>query len=158
MKDNNLKWVIGCLIGVIVILMTMLIAKELNTVTITFADGFSIASTLSSIILSVLAIYYTFASAREGRETNNQMQNALTQINLKATELAELTKYNTEMLKTIQSARTDVEAAIELSSKTLDIVNKQDAITEAEKEDVIQNIEKAKSSMSMFLNRMSKSN
>lgn len=156
MKDNTLKWIIGCLTGVIVILMTLLIVKELNIVTITFADGISVASTLSSIILSVLAIYYTFSSAREGRETNNQIQSTLTQINLKATELAELTKYNTEMLKTIQSARKDVEAAIELSSKTLDIINKQGNMTEAEKESVIQNIEKTKSSMSMFLNRMSK--
>lgn len=54
MKNSTYKWIIGCLLALIVILTTYLILKENNVICISFSDALSLSSTISSLILSVV--------------------------------------------------------------------------------------------------------
>lgn len=153
MKNSTLKWIIGCLVGIIVILITYLIAKEKNVIAISFADGFSIAATVSSLILSVVAIFYTFLSANDSKEVNNKIQNTIDMIDKKVLLLSEEAKKNTQVLEMISETIVTVENAVKISANTIDVI-KQENITEEEKKTVISNMENTKNSMMMFLERM----
>ena len=65
MKSSTYKWIIGCLLAVIVILIAYLVVAENDIISVSFSECLSVAATLSSLILSVIAMLYTYYSGRE---------------------------------------------------------------------------------------------
>lgn len=153
MKSSTYKWIIGCLIGVIVILVAFLVVKENNIICVSFSECLSVAATLSSLILSVIAMLYTYYSGRDTQTISNQIQNTIKEIDKQIQQVSGDTKKNSEMLARIREGIHDVEDAISTSSAALSTIQ-QGTISEQEKQSAIENIEKTKSSMVMFLNKM----
>ena len=153
MKSSTYKWIIGCLIGVIVILIAFLVVKENNIICVSFSECLSVAATLSSLILSVIAMLYTYYSGRETQTISNQIQNTIKEIDKQIQQVSGDTKKNSEMLTRIREGIQDVEDAISTSSAALTTIQ-QAALSEKEKQSAIENIEKTKNSMVMFLNKM----
>jgi hypothetical protein len=82
LKSSTYKWIIGCLLGIIVILITYLILSENDILCISFADALSMASTLSSLILSVIAMFYTYYSGRDAQSIYVQIKNTIKEIDV----------------------------------------------------------------------------
>lgn len=153
MKTCTYKWIIGCLTGVIVILIAFLISKEVGIITVSFSECLSLAATLSSIILSVVAMFYTFFSGRDTMKISTQIQSAIKEINTKVAQVSEEAKTNSETLVRMKDAMKDVEMAFQATSQAL-ATFQQEQITEQEREIVIKNIQSTKNSMMMFLEKM----
>lgn len=96
MKSSTYKWIIGCLLGIIVILITYLILSENGIICVSFADAVSMASTLSSLILSVIAMLYTYYSGRDAQNIYVQIQRTIKEINGQVEKVSEDTKKNSE--------------------------------------------------------------
>ena len=157
MKSNTssatYKWIIGCLIGVIIILIAFLVVKEANIITVSFSECLSVTATLSSLILSVIAMFYTYYSGRDTIAISNQIQNTIKEIDRQVQQVSGETKKNSEILTRITEGIQDVESAISMSSRALETIQ-QKTLSEQEKQSAIENIEKTKNTMIMFLNKM----
>lgn len=153
MKNSTYKWIIGCLIGVIIILVTFLVVKENNIIFVSFSDCLSVAGTLSSIILSVIAMFYTFISGRDTMVISNQIQSTIKEVNKQVQQVSNETKENTEVLLKVKEGVQYVENAMNTSSEALRTI-RQENFSEREKQATIDNIEKTQNSMLMFLKKM----
>lgn len=146
MKSSTYKWIIGCLIGIIVILTAFLIVKEVGLITVSFSECLSVAATLSSLILSVVALLYTYYSGRDTIAISDQIKNSMKEIDTKVLQISEAAKSNSETLA-------DMTSTIIAVSEVLNTLN-QEHITDQEKQVAIENIQHTKSSMLMFLEKM----
>ncbi len=153
MKSSTYKWIIGCLLGFIVILITYLILSESGTICISFADALSMASTLSSLILSVIAMLYTYYSGRDAQNIYVQIQSTIKEINGQVEKVADDTKRNSEILARITDGVQNIISAITSSSEALDTIQKEN-VSEDDRREAIGVIEKSKNSMIMFLKKM----
>lgn len=153
MKSSTYNWIIGCLLGIIVILITYLILKETNIICIPFADALSMASTLSSLILSIIAMFYTYYSGRDAQNIYEQIQNTIKEINGQVDKISKDTKKNSETLMRITDGIQHIINAITSSSKALDTIQ-QENLSENDRREAVEVIEKSKNSMMMFLKKM----
>lgn len=149
LKNNTYKWIIGCLTFIIIILLSYLIAEESGIIYISFSEGLSIASTLSSIILSIIAMAYTYFSGRDTLHTYSQIQ-------IMVEDVSKETKKNSELLSKVKDGIQDVSNAMDKSNKVLSIIE-NGGITEHNKQVVIDEMKGSQNSMLMFLNRMNNS-
>ena len=153
MKSSTYIWIIGCLLGIIVILITYLILTENVVICISFADALSIASTLSSLILSVIAMFYTYYSGRDAQNIYIQIQSAIKEINRQVEKVSDDTKKNSETLVRITDGVQNIISAVASSSEALDTMRKE-SVSENERREAVEVIEKSKNSMIMFLKKM----
>ncbi|CVH75582.1 hypothetical protein BN3662_01046 [Clostridiales bacterium CHKCI006] len=153
MKSSTYIWIIGCLLGIIVILITYLILTENGVICISFADALSIASTLSSLILSVIAMFYTYYSGRDAQNIYIQIQSAIKEINRQVEKVSDDTKKNSETLVRITDGVQNIISAVASSSEALDTMRKE-SVSENERREAVEVIEKSKNSMIMFLKKM----
>lgn len=102
MKKNNsnsniqihLCWIIASLVFVCCCLTAVIFSKLSNNHILNFFSGFS---TLLSIILSIIAIFYTFKSGFESQEINTQVKLDIQHINDILVEISKHTKINSEL-------------------------------------------------------------
>lgn len=153
MKSSTYKWIIGCLSGVIVILVAVLVTKEIGIIRISFSECLSLSATLSSLILSIVAMLYTYYSGRDSANIYGQIKSSVKEIDTKVLQISEEAKANSEALRKINDAMSDIEKAVLATSQVLDTLQ-QDQLTEQEKKAAIESIQNTKNSMLMFLNRM----
>ncbi len=153
MKSNTYKWIIGCLLGIIGILVAFLITKENKIIDVSFSECLSLAATISSLILSVIAMLYTYYSGRDTMNVYSQIKTSISGIDTQVLRISEKAKSNSEALEQISRAMSESVVAIQTTSKVLETVQ-QGKITEQEKKAVIESMESTKNSMLMFLNRM----
>lgn len=155
MKNSTYHWIIGCLLGVVAILITYLVLRENNIICISFSETLSLAATISSLILSVIAMLYTYYS---GRDTNNvftQIQSITGKVDHQLQQISEDNKKNAETLSNITQGIKLICDAVNSSSKALDTIQKEN-ISDEDKQNVVEIIEKTQDSMMMFLEKMSK--
>lgn len=153
MKSSTYKWIIGCLLGIIVILITYLILSENGIICVSFADAVSMASTLSSLILSVIAMLYTYYSGRDAQNIYVQIQRTIKEINGQVEKVSEDTKKNSETLSRITDGVQNIISAVASSSEALDTIQKEN-VSENDRREAVEVIEKSKNSMMMFLKKM----
>lgn len=153
MKNSTYKWIIGCLVGVIIILITFLIVKENDIIKVSFSECLSVAGTLSSIILSVTAMLYTYISGRDTMAISNEIKSTVKEVNKQVQQVSEETKQNTDVLVKLKEGVQYIENAMNTSSAALKTIQ-QESFSEHEKQIAIDNIEKTRNSMLMFLNKM----
>jgi len=153
LNKSTYKWIIGCLLGIIVILITYLILNENDIICVSFADSLSMASTLSSLILSVIAMLYTYYSGRDTQNIYTQIQSTIKEINGQVEKVSNDTKKNSETLTKITDGIQNIISAITSSSEALDSIQK-DNLSENDKKEAVEAIEKSKNSMMMFLKKM----
>ena len=155
MKSSTYKWIIGCLIAVIIILVAYLIATENGIICVSFSECLSIAATLSSLILSVIAMLYTYYSGRETTEISSKINETITEVTNQVTIISNETKKNAETLAKMIDGIQHVQNAISTSTNALKTLE-QEKLTEADKHSAIENIQNTNNSMLMFLDRMSR--
>lgn len=155
MKNNTYKWIIGCLIGVIVILITYLVLKENKIINVSFPEALSLTATISSLILSVIAMLYTYYAGRDTGNISIQIQDTIKEVDRQVEKVSEDTKRNSETLARITDGILLISQAINLSSEAVDTFRKKE-VSEEDKQSAIETIEKSKNSMMMFLEKMQK--
>lgn len=153
MKNSTYKWIIGCLLALIVILTTYLILKENNVIYISFSDALSLASTISSLILSVIAMLYTYYSGRDTGSIFAQIQNTFKEVDKQVQKVSDDTKKNSETLIKMTEGIQLISQAINVSSEAVDTFKKED-VSEEDKQSAIKTMEQSKNSMMMFLKKM----
>lgn len=153
MKNSTYKWIIGCLLGIIVILITYLILRENSIISVTFAEALSMAATLSSLILSVIAMFYTYYSGRDAQNIYVQTQSTIKEINGQVQKVSEDTKKNSETLARITEGVQNIISAINSSSEALSTIQKEN-VSENDRREAVEAIKKSKNSMMMFLKKM----
>lgn len=154
MKNNTTyKWITGILTGIIVCLVAILVVRENDIISVSFSECLSVAATLSSLILSVIAMFYTYFSGRDTMAISNQIKETIKEVNKQVQQVSEDTKKNSEMLTKIRKGIRELEKGIDTSSEALATI-RQDTFSEQEKQAAIDNMEKTKNSMLMFLNKM----
>lgn len=154
MKSNTYRWIIGCLIGTIIILIAYLVLQEKDVIKVSFSECLSMAATLSSLILSIIAMLYTYYSSRDINEISNQIQNTIKEVNKQVQQVSEDTRRNSELLIRVREGILDVESALKTSSLALTAIQQETFTTEKGRQSAIENIEKTQNSMIMFLNKM----
>lgn len=157
MKSSTYKWIIGCLIAVIVILVAYLVAEENDIISVSFSECLSVAATLSSLILSVIAMLYTYHSGRETTNTSGKIQGMIMELGNQVAIISNETKTNAETLAKMRDGIQHVQDAISTSHNALKTLE-QEKLTEEDKNSVIENIQNTNNSMLMFLDRMSNIN
>lgn len=157
MKSSTYKWIIGCLIAAIVILVAYLVVNENGIISVSFSECLSVAATLSSLILSVIAMLYTYYSGHETTDISSKIQGTLTEVNNQVAIISNETKKNAETLAKMIDGIQHLQNAIATSSNALKTLE-QEKLTEEDKHSAIENIQNTNNSMLMFLNRMSRTN
>lgn len=153
LTTNTYKWIVGCLIGIIVILIVYLILKENSLINITFADSLSLASTISSLILSVIAMLYTYYSGRDTENNSDKIKGAIADINIEVQKLCSETKRNEQLLNKITENTMIAKNIMNLSQEAINIM-KKDNITPEDKKNAIETMEESKNSIQMFMKIM----
>ena len=157
MKSSTYNWIIGCLIAAIVILVAYLVVNENGTISVSFSECLSVAATLSSLILSVIAMLYTYCSGHETTDISSKIQGTLTQVNNQVATISNETKKNAETLAKMIDGIQHIQNAIATSSNALKTLE-QEKLTEEDKHSAIENIQNTNNSMLMFLDRMNRTN
>lgn len=153
MKNNTYKWIIGCLIGVIILLVSFLVVKENDVISVSFSECLSVAATLSSLILSIIAMLYTYYSGRDTATVSSQIQKMIDEVNKQTQQVSKETQKNSEMLTKIREGIYHIANGADTYSKALETIQ-QDTISDQDKQAVIHNIENTRNSMLMFLGKM----
>lgn len=153
MKSNTYKWIIGCLLGIIVIMIAYLVLKENEIICVSFSETLSLTATISSLILSVIAMLYTYYAGRDTGNVSVQIQSTIKEVDRQVQKVSEDTRRNSEALAKMTDGVLLISQAINLSSEAVDTFKKKDA-SEEEKKSAIETIEKSKNSMMMFLEKM----
>lgn len=153
MKSNTYKWIIGCLLGIIVILIAYLVLKENEIICVSFSEALSLTATISSLILSVIAMLYTYYAGRDTGNVSVQIQSTIKEVDRQVQKVSEDTRRNSEALAKMTDGVLLISQAINLSSEAVDTFKKKDA-SEEDKKSAIETIEKSKNSMMMFLEKM----
>ncbi len=153
MKNSTYKWIIGCLLGVIVVLITYLVLRENNMISVSFSECLSVASTISSLILSVIAMLYTYYSGRDTGNISAQIQNTIKEVDRQVQNVSEDTRKNSETLAKIIEGTQTILNAVNSSSEAFQTIQ-EEHISEQERQNAMETIEKSKNSMLMFLKKM----
>ena len=153
MKSNTYKWIIGCLLGIIVIMIAYLVLKENEIICVSFSETLSLTATISSLILSVIAMLYTYYAGRDTGNVSVQIQSTNKEVDRQVQKVSEDTRRNSEALAKMTDGVLLISQAINLSSEAVDTFKKKDA-SEEDKKSAIETIEKSKNSMMMFLEKM----
>lgn len=96
---------------------------------------------------------YTYISGRDTMIISEKIQNTIKEINKQVQQVSNETKKNTEVLIKVKEGIQYVESAMNTSSEALKDIRREN-ISEREKQVVIDNIERTRNSMMMFLNKM----
>ncbi len=155
MKSSTYKWIIGCLIAAIVILVAYLIVKENGIICVSFSECLSVAATLSSLILSVIAMLYTYYSGRDTTNTFSKIQETIAKLDNQVERISSETQKNAETLAKMIDGIQYLRNAMATSANALNTLE-QEELTEADKHSAIENIQNTNNSMLMFLNRMNR--
>ena len=153
MKNSTYKWIIGCLLGVIDVLITYLVLRENNMISVSFSECLSVASTISSLILSVIAMLYTYYSGRDTGNISAQIQNTIKEVDRQVQNVSEDTRKNSETLAKIIEGTQTILNAVNSSSEAFQTIQ-EEHISEQERQNAMETIEKSKNSMLMFLKKM----
>ncbi|EOS36013.1 hypothetical protein AALC16_17730 [Lachnospiraceae bacterium 29-91] len=153
MKNSTYKWIIGCLLGFIVVLITYLVLRENNMISVSFSECLSVASTISSLILSVIAMLYTYYSGRDTGNISAQIQNTIKEVDRQVQNVSEDTRKNSETLAKIIEGTQTILNAVNSSSEAFQTIQ-EEHISEQERQNAMETIEKSKNSMLMFLKKM----
>lgn len=153
MKNSTYKWIIGCLLGVIVVLITYLVLRENNMISVSFSECLSVASTISSLILSVIAMLYTYYSGRDTGNISAQIQNTIKEVDRQVQKVSEDTRKNSETLAKIIEGTQTILNAVNSSSEAFQTIQ-EEHVSEQERQNAMETIEKSKNSMLMFLKKM----
>lgn len=153
MKSNTYKWIIGCLLGIIVIMIAYLVLKENEIICVSFSETLSLTATISSLILSVIAMLYTYYAGRDTGNVSVQIQSTIKEVDRQVQKVSEDTRRNSEALAKMTDGVLLISQAINLSSEAVDTFKKKDA-SEEDKKSAIETIEKSKNTMMMFLEKM----
>lgn len=153
MKNSTYKWIIGCLLGFIVVLITYLVLRENNMISVSFSECLSVASTISSLILSVIAMLYTYYSGRDTGNISAQIQNTIKEVDRQVQNVSEDTRKNSETLAKIIEGTQTILNAVNSSSEAFQTIQ-EEHVSEQERQNAMETIEKSKNSMLMFLKKM----
>jgi predicted PurR-regulated permease PerM len=153
LKNSTYKWIIGCLLGVIIVLITYLVLRENNMISVSFSECLSVASTISSLILSVIAMLYTYYSGRDTGNISAQIQNTIKAVDRQVQNVSEDTRKNSETLAKIIEGTQTILNAVNSSSEAFQTIQ-EEHISEQERQNAMETIEKSKNSMLMFLKKM----
>ncbi len=153
MKSSTYRWVIGCLSGVIAILIAFLVLKETGTILVSFPDCLSLTATVSSLILSVVAMFYTFYSGRDTQKISEQIKTSISEIDNKVLRISEEAGANSEVLGEVKQGMAEAVSAIQTISKAIEKFQ-PDQVTQQEKDEILKDMESTKNSMLMFLDKM----
>ena len=153
MKNSTYKRIIGCLLGVIVVLITYLVLREKNMISVSFSECLSVASTISSLILSVIAMLYTYYSGRDTGNISAQIQNTIKEVDRQVQKVSEDTRKNSETLAKIIEGTQTILNAVNSSSEAFQTIQ-EEHVSEQERQNAMETIEKSKNSMLMFLKKM----
>lgn len=153
MKNSTYKWMIGCLLGVIVVLITYLVLRENKMISVSFSECLSLASTISSLILSVIAMLYTYYSGRDTGNISAQIQSTIKEVDRQVQRVSEDTRKNSETLAKIVEGTQTILNVVSSSSEAFQTMQEENA-SEQERQNAIETIEKSKNSMMMFLKKM----
>ena len=99
LSHNTYKWIIGCLSAVIIILLVYLILRENDIIKVSF----SLASTISSLLLSVIAIFYTYYSGKDTEKIQGEIQATVKTVNTQVEKMNELTQDNANILQKVET-------------------------------------------------------
>lgn len=149
-KITTYRWIIGILVGAIVVLLSFLIAKEFNLIEINFIDTLSVATTLCSILLSIFAIYYTFITSRDSKQLSNSMQNTLIDINQKIQSLENNMAQNNKVLNNIAKEKQNIKSSLDSVNKYLEEIN-NGTTNGATQQSAIKEMNNAKSTLERLL-------
>lgn len=115
-QSNNKNWIIAILIVICCLLVSVIFVKIEDAVVLNFLSGFS---TLLSIVLSVLAIFYTFITGMESQRVNSNIDKEISNIKGLIDRLDSDIKHNKE----IQSQTLALSEQVE---KTIDTIKVSD--------------------------------
>jgi len=153
LKSSTYKWIIGCLLGFIINLIVYLVLKENKIICISFSEAISLAATICSLILSVIAMLYTYYSGRDTEKISIQIKSTIKEVDRQVQQVSEDTRRNSETLSRMTEAMQVIIKAIDSSSEAFDTIKKEE-VSEEDKRSAIEIIEKSKNSMMMFLEKM----
>lgn len=155
MKSSTYKWIIGCLIALIILLVAYLIVTDNGMISVSFSECLSVAATLSSLILSVIAMLYTYYSGRDTTNTFIKIQETIAKVDNQVEKISDETKKNEEKLTKMMDGIQFVQNAMATNGDALRKLD-QEKLTEVDKHSAIENIQNSNNSMLMFLNRMNR--
>ena len=155
MKSSTYKWIIGILSFVIVLLFVFFVLSEEDIVLFSFTDAVSLTATVSSILLSVIAMFYTYWAGRDAQSTYSKTQEAIGQIEKQVEKVAFDQKKNFECLSEIVAATNSATKAISTVQNSLNSLSKKENANEEEQE-AMEKIQKARNQLEYYLNMMQK--
>ncbi len=150
------KWIIGILTGVVIALISYGVAKESGIIEVSFSECLSIAATLSSLVLSIIAMLYTHASGSDTKVLSSKIQNTVEEINKQVQVVFNDTQKNSEALETMLAAIHDIEVAKTSLSEASDFFQRDDISDQEKQRSVLAGIEKSQNSMMGFLSKIQK--
>lgn len=157
---NTYRWIIGCLSAAVIILLTDLLLRENDIILIPFSDSFSLALTFSSLLLSIIAMFYTYYSGRDTEKIQGEIQTTARAVNTQVEKVNEMTQNNANILQKVEKELRDVLGTIDSVYTAAETIKSKDS-TEEEKERALKTIDStqrdmnsARNSMMMFLKLM----
>ena len=157
---NTYRWIIGCLSAAVIILLTDLLLRENDIILIPFSDSFSLALTFSSLLLSIIAMFYTYYSGRDTEKIQGEIQTTVRAVNTQVEKVNEMTQNNANILQKVEKELRDVLGTIDSVYTAAETIKSKDS-TEEEKERALKTIDStqrdmnsARNSMMMFLKLM----
>lgn len=119
-RSNNKNWVIAILIIICCILISLIFVRVEDEALFSFISGFS---TLLSIVLSILAIFYTFITGIESQRANSNIEKEMSNIKTLIDILDSDVKHNEEI-------RIQTLALSDQVEKTIEVIKADDANAE----------------------------
>ncbi len=160
LSHNTYRWIIGCLSAAVIILLTDLLLRENDIILIPFSDSFSLALTFSSLLLSIIAMFYTYYSGRDTEKIQGEIQTTVRAVNTQVEKVNEMTQNNANILQKVEKELRDVLGTIDSVYTAAETIKSKDS-TEEEKERALKTIDStqrdmnsARNSMMMFLKLM----
>lgn len=160
LSRNTYRWIIGCLSAVIIILLVYLILRENDIIKVPFSESFSLASTIPSLLLSVIAIFYTYYSGKDTEKIQGEIQATVKTVNTQVEKMNELTQDNAGILQKVEEELQNGLGVIDLVYKAVETIRNNDS-TEEEKKRAFEtidytqrNMDSTRNSMMMFLKMM----
>lgn len=160
LSRNTYRWIIGCLSAVIIILLVYLILRENDIIKVPFSESFSLASTISSLLLSVIAIFYTYYSGKDTEKIQGEIQATVKTVNTQVEKMNELTQDNAGILQKVEEELQNGLGVIDLVYKAVETIRNNNS-TEEEKKRAFEtidytqrNMDSTRNSMMMFLKMM----
>mgnify|MGYP003419600431 CR=1 FL=1 len=127
-QSNNKNWIIAILIVICCLLVSVIFVKIEDAVLLNFLSGFS---TLLSIVLSVLAIFYTFITGMESQRVNSNIDKEISNIKGLIDRLDSDIKHNKEIQNQTLALSEQVEKTIDtikVSDENKSMVNELEGL------------------------------